>query len=111
MVFPDSMIENLRSIVRDNDLLTCDKCGIAAGEVDTATGIRARLHVRYLRRSSSEEEGDLSNFQATCSICIAGAKYLTAPRPRTIWLLSQVRRAGQEEQREVLNWLLKKFKV
>jgi hypothetical protein len=30
-------------------------------------------------------------------------------KPTAIWLLSQVRRAGQDEQKKVLEWLRSKF--
>jgi hypothetical protein len=115
IVFSNSISTSLRNEVLERnealeyELLNCDRCGIAAGEVDPATGIRARLHVRYLADWNGEGEDALSNLQATCSICLDGAKYMTTKRPTTIWLLSQMRRAGQEEQREVLNWLLRKF--
>ena len=37
------------------------------------------------------------------------AKNLTAETPSYVWLLSQVRRAKEDDQREILDWLRKKF--
>ena len=33
----------------------------------------------------------------------------TTEKPTVLWLLSQIRRAGQDEQRAVFDWLKKKF--
>jgi 5-methylcytosine-specific restriction endonuclease McrA len=52
---------------------------------------------------------ELSNLRALCSTCNQGAKNITGEKPTSIWLLSQIRRAGQDEQRAVFNWLVKKF--
>lgn len=47
--------------------------------------------------------------RALCSNCNQGAKNITSDKPTTIWLLSQIRRAGLEEQRSVFDWLQTKF--
>ena len=52
---------------------------------------------------------ELSNLRALCSTCNQGAKNITGEKPSAIWLLSQVRRAGLDEQRAVFDWLRKKF--
>jgi len=109
LVFSNSISATLRAEILGDDQLTCHKCGIAAGDVDSATGIRARLHVDSLDKSNAGQV-KISNLQVTCSICLQGAKYITTKKPTAIWLLSQVRRADQEDQKEVLKWLLKKFK-
>ena len=44
-----------------------------------------------------------------CSTCNQGAKNITGEKPTTIWLLSQIRRAGQLEQRAAFDWLAKKL--
>jgi len=38
-------------------------------------------------------------------------KNITSEKPTAIWLLGQVRRAGQDEQKVVFDWLLKKFNL
>lgn len=52
---------------------------------------------------------ELTNLRALCSTCNQGAKNITTEKPTTLWLLSQIRRSGQDEQLAVLKWLRKKF--
>jgi len=53
----------------------------------------------------------MPDLRTLCSTCNQGAKNVTTEKPSKIWLLSQVRRAGQDEQVAVLKWLREKFKV
>jgi hypothetical protein len=53
---------------------------------------------------------ELSNLNALCSTCDEGAKGISTEKPTRFWLLSQIRRAGQDEQLAVLKWLRQKFK-
>jgi|GEM_PF-6766735 len=41
--------------------------------------------------------------------CNEGAQNLTLPRPKASLLLTQMRRAGGDEQLEVLKWLVHKY--
>jgi hypothetical protein len=43
----------------------------------------------------------ISNLRTLCSTCNQGAKNITTEKPSTIWLKSQVRCAGIDEQRAV----------
>ena len=52
---------------------------------------------------------ELANLRSLCSTCNQGAKNITTERPSGIWLLAQIRRAGQDEQKAALDWLRKKF--
>lgn len=81
-------------------------CGIQRGEIDPYTGRKTRLHVCLIRSEGTEE---LSNLRALCTTCNQGAKQITTEKPSAIWLLSQVRRAGRDEQRVVLEALMYKF--
>jgi len=38
-----------------------------------------------------------------------GAKNITTEKPSGLWLLTQVRRAAQDEQRVLFEWLRRKF--
>jgi 5-methylcytosine-specific restriction endonuclease McrA len=84
-------------------------CGITPGQVDSETGRPARLHVRHIVDKTLGGKDEVSNLRALCSNCNQGAKNITAEKPTTIWLLSQIRRAGLEEQRSVFDWLQTKF--
>jgi len=86
-------------------------CGIGPGETDTATGKRARLHIDYVVDKKLGGKDKLSNLAAACSICVEGFKIIETEKLTGLWLLSQVRRAGQEERRVVLNWLRKNLEA
>jgi 5-methylcytosine-specific restriction endonuclease McrA len=86
-------------------------CGISADDIDPYTGRKARLYIGRIKDKSQGGKDELLNLRTLCSTCNQGAKNITTEKPTTIWLLSQIRRAGQDEQLAVLNWLRKKFHV
>lgn len=110
VVFARSISAKVRAEVLDRNGFTCQMCGLTPGEIDPSTGRKVRLHIGHIVDKSLGGKDELSNFRTLCSTCNQGAKNITAEKPSAIWLLSQVRRAGQEEQRAVLEWLNKKFK-
>jgi hypothetical protein len=87
----------------------CQMCGVTPGEIDPETGRKVRLHVGHIKDKSLGGKDELANLRALCSTCNRGAKQITVEKPSAIWLLSQVRRAGLDEQRAVFEWLAKKF--
>ena len=99
----------LRRIVLERQDLFCQMCGVSPGDTDELTGRKAKFHIGQIKIKEFGGKDELSNLRALCSTCNQGSKYVTAERPTKIWLLSQVRRAGQDEQRAVLADLLKKF--
>jgi hypothetical protein len=99
----------LRAEVLDRNGFTCQMCGKTPGEIDPDTGRKVRLHLGHIKDKSLGGKDELSNLRALCSTCNQGAKNVTSEKPTTIWLLSQVRRAGQDEQRAVFEWLRTKF--
>ena len=84
-------------------------CGLTPGDIDSYTGRKVRLHIRHIKDKSLGGKDELSNLRALCSTCNQGAKNVTGEKPTAIWLLSQVRRAGQEERGSVFDWLSRKF--
>ncbi len=100
----------LRSYVLDHYDFYCKMCGVVPGDIDDDTGRKVRLHIGHIVDKNLGGRDELSNLRALCSTCNQGAKNITGEKPTGIWLLSQVRRAGQDEQRAVLAYLLKKFK-
>jgi 5-methylcytosine-specific restriction endonuclease McrA len=108
--FSRNISAKLRAEVLDRNGFTCQMCGLTPGDIDSETGRKVRLHIGHIVDKSIGGKEELSNLRTLCSTCNQGAKNITSVKPPAIWLLSQIRRAGQEEQREVLNWLREKFK-
>jgi hypothetical protein len=108
-VFPGGISARLRAAVLDRNGFTCQMCGLTPGDIDPYTRRPVRLHIGHIKDRSLGGKDELSNLRALCSTCNQGAKNITAEKPGTIWLLSQIRKAGQDEQRAVFDWLRKKF--
>lgn len=68
-----------------------------------------RLHIGHIKDKSLGGKDELTNLRALCSTCNQGAKNITSEKPTGLWLLSQIRRAGQDEQLAVYKWLRRKF--
>lgn len=107
--FSTSISAKLRAEVLDRNGFTCQMCGLTPGEIDPTTGRKVRLHIGHIKDKSLGGVEELFNLRALCSTCNQGAKNITGEKPTAIWLLSQVRRAGQDEQMAVYRWLKKKF--
>lgn len=107
--FARGISAKLRAEVLDRNGFTCQMCGITPGEIDPETRRKVRLHVGHIVDKSQGGKDELANLRTLCSTCNQGAKNITAERPKGIWLLAQVRRAGITEQQTVYNWLRTKF--
>jgi hypothetical protein len=91
--------------VLDRDGCTCQMCGLAPGERDPDTECRVRLSMGHIVEKRFGGSDELANLRALCSSCNQGAKNVTFEKPTGVWLLSQIRRAGREEQRAAYSWL------
>jgi hypothetical protein len=109
VIFTAGISTKLRAQVLDRNGFTCQMCGLTPGEIDPATNRKVRLHIGHIKDKSLGGKDELSNLRALCSTCNQGAKNITSEKPTAIWLLSQIRRAGQDEQRTAYEWLRKKF--
>lgn len=107
--FARGISAKLRAEALDRNGFTCQMCGLTPGDTDPATRRKVRLHVGHIVDKSHGGKDELANLRALCSTCNQGAKNITAEKPSEIWLLSQIRRAGQDEQRAAFDWLRKKF--
>jgi len=109
VAFARGISARLRAHVLDRNGFTCQMCGLTPGDIDPATGRKVRLHLGHIVDKSHGGKDELSNLRTLCSTCNQGAKNVTTEKPSTIWLLTQIRRAGVEEQQAVYGWLSKKF--
>ena len=107
--FSRAISAKLRAAVLDRNGFTCQMCGLTPGDIDPYTSRKVRLHMGHIKDKSLGGSDELSNLRTLCSTCNQGAKNVTGEKPTAIWLLSQVRRAGQDEQKAVYDWLRKKF--
>lgn len=99
-----------RAQVLDRNGQTCQMCGAGAGEPDDQNpGRKVRLHIGHIVDRSHGGTDDLTNLRALCSTCNQGAQNLTPAPPSRIFLMTQIRRAKVEDQKEALRWLQKKF--
>jgi hypothetical protein len=109
VAFSRGISARLRAAVLDRNGFTCQMCGLTPGDIDPYTGRKVRLHIGHIVDRSHGGKEELSNLRALCSTCNQGAKNITTEKPSLIWLLTQIRRAGIDEQRSVFDWLRKKF--
>jgi hypothetical protein len=101
--------KRVRAQVFDRNGFTCQMCGLSPGDTDPSTGRMVRLHLGHIVDRKLGGSSELSNLRTLCSTCNQGAKNTTTEKPTTIWLLSQIRRAGIAEQNAAYAWLKKKF--
>jgi hypothetical protein len=109
IAFARSISAKLRAEVFDRNGFTCQMCGLTPGDTDPYTDRKVRLHVGHIVDKNLGGKEELSNLRTLCSTCNQGAKNITNEKPTAIWLLSQIRRAGIQEQKAAFEWLSKKF--
>ncbi len=107
--FSRNISAKIRAQVLERNGYTCKMCGIAAGDPDDRTGRPARLHIGHIKDKKQGGSDEPDNLRALCSVCNQGAKNIAQEPPGRIWLLSQVRRAKEDDQRAVFAWLKTKF--
>ena len=108
--FASTISQRLRAQVLERNGYTCTMCGAAAGEPDERNPNRkVRLHIGHIKDRSHGGTDTLDNLRALCSTCNQGAQNLVQEPPSWTFLMAQVRRASIDDQKKVLNWLLKKF--
>lgn len=109
LVFDRSVPPAIREEVTEKRDLCCQICGISAGDTDETTGRTARFAVSFALNNGLGIPGKFQNTRTLCSTCNQGAKNITGEKPTSIWLLSQIRRAGLDEQKAAFDWLARKF--
>lgn len=104
--------KEIRAFVLDRDGHMCRMCGIEAGEPHPDdNGRKARMHIGHVIDLSLGGTSDPENLQTLCSVCNEGAANQTLPRPDSDKLKAQIKRAPGKDQREVLRWLIEKYRT
>jgi len=110
--FKRNISKETRAWVLERNGYTCQMCGAAAGDPDPFGGSRTvRLEMGHILDKSKGGDDSPQNLRAVCSNCNEGLQNTALPKPDRIHLLAQVRRATIQDQRVLLEWLLKKFKL
>jgi hypothetical protein len=108
--FERTISKEVRAYVLDRNGFTCQMCGAVAGEPHPYDPTRkTRLHIGHIIDKSMGGTDDPSNLRAICSIFNEGASNITLPRPDLQKLFIQIRRAKNNDQVEVLKWLITKY--
>ena len=108
--FPRSISKETRAFVLERNGYTCQMCGAAAGDPDMFhPGQTIRLTMGHIIDKSKGGADSPQNLRAVCTNCNQGLQNTAPPKPDRIELLKQVRRATVEDQKELLEWLERKF--
>jgi hypothetical protein len=110
--FKRGVSKELRAWVLERNGYTRQMCGCAAGDPDPLNpGRTVRLTIGHIVDKSKGGKDEPNNLRAVCTNCNEGLQNTSLPKPDRIWLLAQVRRATIDDQKAVLEWLLRKFGV
>lgn len=110
--FKRGISKETRALVLERNGYTCQMCGYAAGDPDPFHPQRTiRLTMGHIVDKSKGGEDVPSNLRAVCSNCNEGLQNAAPIKPDRAQLLAQIRRATLEDQKIVLDWLLRKFKL
>ena len=110
--FQRGISKETRAIVLERNGYTCQMCGSAAGDPDPYNPARTtRLTLGHIIDKSKGGEDIPSNLRAVCSNCNEGLQNAAPIKPDRLQLFAQIRRATIEDQKAVLDWLLRKYKL
>ena len=110
--FKREISKETRAIVLERNGYTCQMCGMGAGDPDPYhPGRTIRLTMGHIIYKSKGGEDTPQNLRAVCSNCNEGLQNAAPPKPDFILLKAQVRRATQDDQKQILEWLCEKFKL
>lgn len=110
--FSRGISRETRAWVLERNGYTCQMCGVAAGDPDPIGGNRTvRLTMGHIIDKSKGGDDSPQNLRAVCTNCNEGLQNTSLPKPDRIHLLAQIRRATIQDQKAVLDWLLRKFNM
>lgn len=116
--------EGYNDIIRDvlhRDSRTCQMCGADESCRCPYNNKQISLFIRIIKPEAEGGMPDENNLRTICSTCADGLKSAARAnkglqnaasiKPGRLQLLAQVRRATIDDQKVVLEWLLRKFKM
>lgn len=110
--FKRGISKETKAVVLERNGYTCQMCGVAAGDPDPFNPNRTiRLTLGHIIDKSKGGEDTPANLRAVCSNCNEGLQNAAPIKPDRLQLLSQIRRATIDDQKAVLEWMLRKFKL
>lgn len=110
--FKRNISKETRAWVLERNGYTCQMCGVAAGDPDPFGSNRTvRLTMGHIIDKSKGGDDSPQNLRAVCTNCNEGLQNTSLPKPDQVHLLAQVRRATIDDQKVLLNWLLRKFNL
>ncbi|HTV07043.1 MAG TPA: hypothetical protein VME86_16865 [Acidobacteriaceae bacterium] len=109
LVFSRSVPAVVRQHAADTEEIYCQMCGVTVGDIDECTGRQAKFRASLVPNNGLSFRSRFPNLRILCSTCDQGTKNITGEKPTGVWLLSQVRRAGLDEQKAVYDWLVRKL--
>lgn len=110
--FKRGISKETRARVLERNGYTCQMCGVAPGDPDPLGGPRpVRLTIGHIVDKSKGGDDSPQNLRALCTNCNEGLQNTALPKPDRIHLLAQARRATIDDQRALLEWLLRKFSL
>lgn len=108
--FSRNISKQTRALVLERNGYTCQMCGVAAGDPDPMGSNRTvRLTMGHIKDKSLGGDDTPQNLRTVCTTCNEGLQNTAPPKPETLQLLAQVRRATISDQKLVLDWLNRKF--
>lgn len=101
---------NMRIRILSRDGSTCQMCGVGAGEPSANDPKkRVRLQVDHIVPVSHGGDNSEGNFRTCCSDCNEGRSNLYVPESKSISALTLIRKCPENVQRDVFEFLKKKF--
>jgi len=110
--FARDISKETKARVLDRNGFTCQMCGIGAADPDPYNPTRTtQLTMGHIIDKSKGGDDSMDNLRVVCVNCNEGLGNRGLMKPDRKHLLMQIRRATIADQRAVLEWLLRKFKL
>ncbi len=100
----------LRNEILERNGFTCQLCGAGPGDIDPFNSNRkVRLHIDHIKPISQGGTDDRKNLRVLCSACNQGRANIQPPSDTALNLLGRIRKLSKPEQREIYEFLKRKF--